>query len=105
MKRIIMVGPKSTGKGGISTVIKNFIDYFPNNQKYQIRYFFSWNEKGKLFYAFRAFCQLFKATHTREVAIVHFHVSQDASFYRKALLIKSNKKRNKNHFSYACTKF
>ena len=56
MKRIIMVGPKSTGKGGISTVIKNFIDYFPNNQKYQIRYFFSWNEKGKLFYAFRAFC-------------------------------------------------
>lgn len=40
MKRIIMVGPKSTGKGGISTVIKNFIDYFPNNQKYQIRYFF-----------------------------------------------------------------
>lgn len=36
MKSIIMVGPKSTGKGGISTVIKNFIDYFPNNQKYQI---------------------------------------------------------------------
>ena len=95
MKRIIMVGPKSTGKGGISTVIKNFIDYFPNNQKYQIRYFFSWNEKGKLFYAFRAFCQLFKATHTREVAIVHFHVSQDASFYRKALLIKAIKKGTK----------
>ena len=83
MKRIIMVGPKSTGKGGISTVIKNFIDYFPNNQKYQIRYFFSWNEKGKLFYAFRAFCQLFKATHTREVAIVHFMCLKMQAFIEK----------------------
>lgn len=95
MKKIIMVGPESTGKGGISTVVKNFINYFPKNQKWQIRYLFSWNEKYKLFYALRSFRQLFVASHTKKISIVHFHVSQDASFYRKAILVKAVKKGTK----------
>ena len=95
MKKIMMVGPKSTGKGGISTVIKNFIHYFPTNENWQIHYLFSWDEKNKLFYALRTFCQLLVRTRVQKMDIVHFHVSQDASFYRKALLKKATKKGTK----------
>ncbi|MGM0214807.1 glycosyltransferase family 4 protein [Enterococcus sp. AZ109] len=95
MAKIVMVGPESAGKGGISTVIRNFIQYFPKEQQWQINYIVSWCERAKLFYAVRAWWQLFYCTHRQEVAIVHIHVSQDASFYRKAGLLKAIKKGTK----------
>ncbi|MBV7391192.1 glycosyltransferase family 4 protein [Enterococcus sp. ALS3] len=98
MSRIIMVGPESTGKGGISTVIKNFIQYFPENNNLQIDYLFSWHENYKLRYALQSFGQLWHKTHTKKIAIVHFHVSQDASFYRKSVLLKAVKKGTKTIF-------
>ena len=98
MAKIIMIGPESTGKGGISTVIRNFRQYFPTDHNWQLQYVFSWNEKHKLRYALRSFQQLLIAAHTQKLAIVHFHVSQDASFYRKALLLRAVKKETKTIF-------
>ena len=98
MTKVLMVGPESSGKGGISTVIRNFIHYFPQKQDWQMQYIFSWKEQSKLRYAMRAFRRVLIDTREQEEAIVHFHVSQDASFYRKALLLKATKKGTKTIF-------
>lgn len=94
MKKIIMVGPDSAGKGGISTVVNNFMRYF-RQEECQITYVCSWKEKAKLFMSLRAWCQLFLLTHRQHIEIVHMHVSQDASFYRKAFLLTAIKKNTK----------
>ncbi|MEO1768416.1 glycosyltransferase family 4 protein [Candidatus Enterococcus ferrettii] len=104
MKKIIMVGPDSKGKGGISTVIHNFIHSF-KQEEWQVSYVCSWKANAKLLYSLRAWCQLFFLTHTQQIEIVHIHVSQDASFYRKALLLTAIKKNAKVIFHMHAPQF
>lgn len=104
MKKMIMVGPDSGGQGGISTVIHNFKHYF-KQEEWQVIYVCSWKAKYKLFYGLKAWWQLLLLTHRQSIEIVHLHVSQDSSFYRKALLLTAIKKNTKVIFHMHAPQF
>lgn len=81
-----MVGPKSDSKGGIATVIANFKDYYQGEN--QVFYLATWTEEHKLSAGMKALLTLRKTIKKKKIDVVHFHVAQKSSFYRKALLAK-----------------
>ncbi|MHC5280845.1 glycosyltransferase family 4 protein [Listeria kieliensis] len=82
---ILMVGPDPKEKGGIATVISNFKQYY-TSEKHQLFFLSSWSEKSKWKTEWQAFRLIRKVIHDQKIDIVHFHVAQKGSFYRKALL-------------------
>lgn len=87
---ILMVGPDSNAKGGMATVIKNFKNHYPGpNQFY---YLDSWTERFSSLTAIKAILKIKKIVKRDKIDIVHFHVAQKGSFYRKALLARMVKK-------------
>ncbi|MBC1520517.1 glycosyltransferase family 4 protein [Listeria aquatica] len=80
---ILMVGPSFKAKGGIATVIANFRKYYRSNK---IVYLETWQEKHRYFAGIRALFVIRKKIRQEKIDIVHFHVAQKGSFYRKALL-------------------
>ncbi|WP_285769499.1 glycosyltransferase family 4 protein [Peribacillus sp. SI8-4] len=95
MANIIMIGPAPEAKGGIATVIKNFSLHFASDE-HQISYLSSWERGGiwnvcKVF--FRTLKRLSQLIHKESVDIVHIHVAQKGSFFRKALLSRYAQKK------------
>lgn len=84
-----MIGPDSKQKGGIATVIKNFKDNF-QFQNTEILFYSTWKE-GILFYRLIRTIQsiiLFPFfILNNDIDIVHLHVAQAGSFYRKSLFL------------------
>lgn len=89
--KVIMVGPGVKEKGGMATVISNFQRYYAGN--HQIEYVESWNSSHKLAKVFNAIWQLHKRVKKEEKTVLHFHVAQNGSFFRKSLLAMLFKKR------------
>lgn len=84
-----MIGPDSKQKGGIATVIKNFKENF-RFQNTEILFYSTW-EEGTLFYRIIRTIQSiilfpFFILHN-DIDIVHLHVAQAGSFYRKSLFL------------------
>lgn len=84
-----MLGPDSKQKGGIATVIKNFKENF-RFQNTEIFFYSTW-EEGTLFYKLIRTIQSiilfpFFIRH-HDIDIVHLHVAQAGSFYRKSLIL------------------
>ncbi|PJN90308.1 glycosyl transferase [Bacillus sp. mrc49] len=95
MANIVMIGPDSDAKGGIATVIKNFSIHFAS-EEHQISYLSSWEGGGvwnvcKVF--IRTLKRLSKLIDKESVDIVHIHVAQKGSFFRKALLARYARKK------------
>ncbi|MBC2240566.1 glycosyltransferase family 4 protein [Listeria booriae] len=92
--RILMIGPDAKAKGGMATVIANFKQYF-NSENHDIRYLATWKE-GSLLTRMKAtvvsVLQIKSRIRRENIDIVHVHMAQDGSFFRKALLILQAKK-------------
>lgn len=95
-----MVGPSADSKGGIATVISNFKNYPTSNS---VTYLDSWKEVGRLKTGTQAFFSIKKKA--SEVDIVHFHVAQKGSFYRKSILASRVPKETKIIFHMHASQF
>lgn len=84
---ILMVGPGSKEKGGIATVIYNFQQYY-NHNEHKLLFLSSWSEEHKWQTMCKAFWLIRRKIKQEKIEIVHFHVAQKGSFFRKALLRK-----------------
>lgn len=90
MIKIIMIGPGSDEKGGIATVIKNFKEYYPLS-KGQMVYLDSWvagSKSKRLIVFLKSLLKLNEWLKKSPEGIVHIHLAQDGSFFRKRLLSK-----------------
>lgn len=97
-----MVGPNIESKGGIATVIMNFKMHYTDNS---VVYFDSWCENKRLSSGVQALFILNKKIKQEQIDIVHFHVAQKGSFYRKALLAKKVRKQTKVIFHMHASQF
>lgn len=102
MVNILMVGPNAESKGGIATVIRNFKKYYTDNK---VIYFDSWVENKRMSSGVQALFKLKKKIKQEQIDIVHFHVAQKGSFYRKALLAKRVRKQTKVIFHMHASQF
>ncbi|MHC5251604.1 glycosyltransferase family 4 protein [Listeria kieliensis] len=92
--KVIVVGPDSEAKGGIATVIRNFETYF-NYNDVEMTFLTTWQEGSKwlrLKQAWRSFRELRREI-KKQKTIIHLHVAQDGSFYRKAILLLASYKK------------
>ncbi|KGL41300.1 hypothetical protein BMT55_03515 [Listeria newyorkensis] len=93
MKKVAMIGPGTTSKGGIATVIANFEKTF-SKDTVKIHYIASWREGNSIFRmlvlmkALFQFCMLLLA---KKIDIAHIHIAQKGSFYRKVLFMRTAK--------------
>ncbi|WP_223441949.1 glycosyltransferase family 4 protein [Pseudomonas sp. BF-R-19] len=92
-KLILMIGPHILGKGGISSVINNYkaSGLFVEEN---ISYISTWIEgsfiRRQIHFLLSILKILIKFT-TCNVKVIHIHVAQRGSFYRKALIIRISK--------------
>lgn len=93
--KILMVGPEPKGKGGMSTVLKNFQLYPEELSDAEMDYLYSWTERHRLLTAITSIMQFLFQTRKKNYQIIHFHVAQDGSFYRKALMCVLAPKKSK----------
>lgn len=100
--KILMVGPNAHSKGGIATVIANFKLFYRDNQVF---YFDSWKETTRLSTGIQAFFRIKKNVKKMDIDIVHFHVAQKGSFYRKSLLAKRIRKQTRLIFHMHASQF
>ncbi|AQY49737.1 glycosytransferase [Listeria weihenstephanensis FSL R9-0317] len=92
--RVLMIGPDTSAKGGIATVIANFKAYFASDE-HSIQYFTTWQEGSffkRLQATTRAFVQIKKKIREEKIDIAHIHMAQQGSFYRKSVLLLLVKK-------------
>lgn len=86
---VLMVGPSRNSMGGIATVIKNFSTYFKEDN-IKIFYFESWKEGSLLIRFLRTVfgnLSLIYSIKKNNIDIVHIHVAQKGSFYRKSIIL------------------
>lgn len=98
---ILMVGPDYNAKGGMATVMKNFYKYYPEQNN--LFFLISWKEKRKFIMFLNSIFTIRKLIKKHSIDIVHFHVSEDFGFYRKAIfsLLVSKKVKKIFHFHSA----
>ncbi|MBC1936813.1 glycosyltransferase family 4 protein [Listeria grandensis] len=101
---ILMVGPDSHEKGGIATVIANFQQHY-SSEKHQLFFLSSWSNKNKYQTEWRAVRSIRQIIRAKQIDIVHFHVAQKGSFFRKALLSKLVPKRCRVIFHMHASQF
>lgn len=99
---ILMVGPASESKGGIATVIENFKKHYRGNPVF---YLDSWKEGQRINVLFNSVSTINTKINEEQIDIVHFHVAQKGSFYRKALLANRVKKSAKIIFHMHASQF
>lgn len=101
---VLIVGPGVEEKGGISSVIKNMLAY---SESQEIQYYFlsTWHEKGWILSFFKNLVLLNHLIKKKEISIVHFHVAQNGSFYRKSILLFFTTRKVKTVFHMHASKF
>lgn len=99
---ILMVGPASESKGGIATVIANFKKKYQGNTVF---YLDSWKEDKRLTTSFKSIYIISTKIKEKKIDVVHFHVAQKGSFYRKAILASRVPKETKKLFHMHASQF
>lgn len=82
-----MFGPNHETKGGIATVIANFKGHFHSTTN-TVFYLESWKEGNvfqRVFYSARGLLLLPFQVKRKKIKLVHLHIAQDGSYFRKAL--------------------
>lgn len=95
---VLMVGPhKDKIKGGISSVIKNYLNskYLKDIKVYTLATVISGSKVKKLIYCIYALIKMILFMSMKNIDIVHVHTASGKSFYRKSLFIKVAKFFNK----------
>lgn len=101
---ILMVGPDPNEKGGIATVIANFKKYYIN-EEHKLYFLSSWSGTKKWQTEWNAICSIRRIISQKNIDIVHFHVAQKGSFFRKAFLKKLVPRRCKIIFHMHASQF
>ena len=91
MKNILMCGSSLAVKGGMVSVVKNYLEY-DGWDDYRILYVPTHIEKNKyalmLFFGV-AYIKIIFFILTRHIDIAHLHMAERGSFYRKAFLVRT----------------
>lgn len=101
--KILMIGPDSKAKGGMATVLNNFKSFTHTDCK--IIFLTSWREKHRIWTAIKCFFQIRKALKQQQIDLIHFHVAQKGSFFRKAFLLVAIPKRYHTVFHMHASQF
>ncbi|MHC5251307.1 glycosyltransferase family 4 protein [Listeria kieliensis] len=101
---ILMVGPDSNEKGGMATVIDNFKNYYASRE-HRIYFLNSWSIVSKWRREWQAVRSIRRVIREKQIDIVHFHVAQKGSFFRKALLKRLVPRRVKTIFHMHASQF
>ncbi|MYM41659.1 glycosyltransferase family 4 protein [Duganella qianjiadongensis] len=90
MKRVIMIGPSPSAKGGIATVIGTLlrVGYERDGHCRFIQTHISAGLVRKAWVALWALLRVTCLMATGQVALLHAHVASEASFWRKAIFIR-----------------
>ncbi|MFC0169583.1 glycosyltransferase family 4 protein [Pseudoduganella danionis] len=90
MKRVVMIGPSPTAKGGIATVIGTLlrVGYERDGRCVFIQTHISAGFLHKAWVAAWALLRVTWLMATGQVALLHAHVASEASFWRKAVFIR-----------------
>ncbi|RHK01486.1 glycosyltransferase family 1 protein [Enterococcus casseliflavus] len=101
---ILLIGPDPAAKGGIATVIHNFQKAkAPEDVRFVVHK--TWSEKGKYWTQLKAFLTFRRHIKKERCQILHFHVAQKGSFYRKSLLLLLAPKHCKTIFHMHASQF
>lgn len=101
---ILLIGPDPAAKGGIATVIYNFQKAkAPEDVRFVVHK--TWSEKGKYWTQIKAFLTFRRHIKKERCQILHFHVAQKGSFYRKSLLLLLAPKHCKTIFHMHASQF
>lgn len=90
MIKVLNIGPDVTVKGGMTSVVKNYMD-FKKWDNTEFNYYPSYVEKGNVgmaVYYFKSVPKIIKAINEKSIDIVHLHMSERGSYFRKALLLE-----------------
>lgn len=88
--KILMCGSKLNVKGGMVSVIKNYLSYDKWNE-YEIKYIPTHVESNKLcvsIYFLFAYIKILFLVIRKKVDVAYFHTAERGSFYRKAILVR-----------------
>ncbi|MBC1358842.1 glycosyltransferase family 4 protein [Listeria booriae] len=91
--RVLMFGPDPTTKGGIATVIANFKNHFKTVAN-DIFYLESWKEghlSKRILSSAKGIVTLPFQILTKKIDLVHIHIAQDGSYFRKAIAVRLTK--------------
>lgn len=89
-----MIGPDAKAKGGIATVIANFKQHF-HSKNHEISFLVTWQEGSivtRMKTTISSILRIRSRIRRENIDIVHVHMAQDGSFFRKALLLLQAKK-------------
>lgn len=100
--KVLMVGPSKDSLGGISTVIRNIYEAKKN---YEVLLMNNWQENNRNKPFLKNFFNIRKVIKREKIDIVHFHVAQNGSFYRKGLLLLHTPKSVKTVFHIHASSF
>ncbi|CAD5899709.1 glycosyltransferase family 4 protein [Carnobacterium maltaromaticum] len=87
--KVAIVGPDASAKGGIATVIRNFIGITAHSSMNLI-FFTTWKEGTTRKHMIDTLSSIILFPFflkKNNIELIHFHVAQNGSFYRKALLL------------------
>ena len=87
---ILMVGVDRSTKGGMWTVVENYLndDNFTKRNRVQYVPTFIVGSAGqKLGFMLKGFCKILKIFHREQVDLLHVHMSERASVFRKGLIM------------------
>lgn len=92
--KVIMCGSDLSVKGGMVTVVKNYLKY-EHWDEFQINYIPTHIEKGKvygIFYFIKAYLQILYLLLMKKIDIAYLHTSERGSIYRKLIIARTMKK-------------
>ncbi len=93
-KKVLMCGSKLTVKGGMVSVIKNYLGY-DKWDDYNVLYVPTHTEKNKIivaFYFLFSYIKIFYLGLTKKISVAYLHTAEKGSFYRKAMIVRTLKK-------------
>ncbi len=94
--KILIVGSDSSVKGGITSVIKRFLDYdFKNVEISLLPTYIEENSVKKINFFAKSIINYLKKIKNNEFDIAHLHMSYKGSFFRKLIIIILSKLFNK----------
>lgn len=90
---ILMVGPSLKAKGGVASVANNFVNEF-NNEEIELVYFDTYIEGSfnmRLINYLKKLIKYIAIKKKMNIEIIHIHMVQGGSFYRKSIFIMISK--------------
>ena len=92
--RVLMVGVHKSTKGGMWTVVENYTNNEEFTQKYRLKYIstaVSGNAVKRIVYSVFGILKVFLYTMFHTYDVLHVHMSERMSVYRKGIIIKISK--------------